>query len=50
MDEFHELALRELGFAGREIDDQLIAEAIPILRERGLDFDEMVAQVKEEWR
>jgi len=48
MGEFYQLALRELGFAGREIDDALIAEAIPKLRERGVDFKEMRAIVEAE--
>src|SRR5262245_61812471 len=48
MDEFYELALAKLGFAEREIDDELIAEAIPKLREREVDFDEMVRIVEEE--
>jgi hypothetical protein len=48
-DPFLKHALTELGFdPGREIDDQLIAEAIPKLRERGLDFDRMVEIVVEE--
>ena len=48
MDEFYALALRELGFAGREIDAALIAEAIPKLLERGVDFNEMVEVVETE--
>jgi hypothetical protein len=48
MDDFYELALIELGFAGRPIDAQLIAEAIPKLRERGVDYDHMVEIVVEE--
>ena len=49
LDPFLKHALTELGFdPRRQIDDELIAEAIPKLRERGVDFNEMVEIVEAE--
>jgi hypothetical protein len=46
--EFNQLALVELGFAGREIDDQLIDEVRAKLVSRGFNYDAMVEIAEEE--
>src|SRR5262245_2765368 len=49
MDEFYHSAIAELGMdPNRTFDDELIAEAIPKLRERGVEFGEMVEIVLRE--
>ena len=49
IDPFFKHALTELGFdPGREINDELIAEAIPRLAARGYDYAKYLAIVEEE--
>ena len=49
MDEFYQLALRELGFdPDRIIDAELVDEIRPKLLERGVNLDDMVESVERE--